>query len=105
MTDQQKIERAEEDTVDFTVENGIAWVKFNRPEKRNCIGPTTHVELVEAWTRFRDDPSALVAIITGAGGGIGYALAQELARRGARLLVNDYGGFVKSEYVIASAHH
>jgi NAD(P)-dependent dehydrogenase (short-subunit alcohol dehydrogenase family) len=33
-----------------------------------------------------------VAIITGAGGGIGYALASELARRGARLLINDYGG-------------
>ncbi len=33
-----------------------------------------------------------VAIVPGAGGGIGYAIARELAARGARLLVNDYGG-------------
>ena len=23
----------------FDVENGIAWVRFNRPEKRNCMNP------------------------------------------------------------------
>ena len=32
-------DRAEEDTVAYTVENDIAWVKFNRPEKRNCMSP------------------------------------------------------------------
>ena len=32
-----------------------------------------------------------VAVITGAGAGLGYAYALELARRGARVLVNDLG--------------
>lgn len=42
-------------------------IRFNRPEVRNCIGPTTHRELIEAWTHFRDDGAAKVAIITGTG--------------------------------------
>lgn len=45
----------------------ITVIRFNRPEVRNCIGPVTHAELVEAWTLFRDDDEALVAVITGTG--------------------------------------
>ena len=40
-----------------------------------------------------------VAIITGAGGGMGRAYALELARRGAAVVVNDYGGGVLGEQV------
>lgn len=38
-----------------------------------------------------------VAIITGAGGGLGRSHALELARRGARIVVNDLGGSVSGE--------
>ncbi|MDG9926980.1 MULTISPECIES: enoyl-CoA hydratase-related protein [unclassified Pseudomonas] len=53
--------------IDYEAHGPIRVIRFNRPDKRNCIGPVTHRELIEAWTRFRDDDSALVAIITGAG--------------------------------------
>ena len=42
-------------------------LRFNRPESRNCVGPRAHLELIEAWTEFRDDDKAKVAVITGAG--------------------------------------
>ena len=45
----------------------VTIIRFNRPEVLNCIGPTTHRELVRAWTQFRNDDSALVAVITGTG--------------------------------------
>jgi enoyl-CoA hydratase len=53
--------------IDYERRGPVRVIRFNRPEVRNCVGPTTHRELVEAWTRFRDDDSAKVAIVTGAG--------------------------------------
>ncbi len=46
---------------------GIAYLTLNRPEKRNALSPQMVVQLAEAWTDFRDDPEARVAILTGAG--------------------------------------
>ena len=45
----------------------ITIIAFNRPEVMNCIGPVTHRELIDAWGRFKGDPDAKVAIITGTG--------------------------------------
>ena len=60
-------ERAEEDTVAYTVEGGIAWVKFNRPEKRNCMSPKLNRQMGRVITdlEFRDDVKVLV--LTGEG--------------------------------------
>ena len=60
-------ERAEEDTVAYTVEGGIAWVKFNRPEKRNCMSPKLNRQMGRVLTEleFRDDVQVLV--LTGEG--------------------------------------
>ena len=55
-------ERAEADTVAFTISNGVAWVRFNRPEKRNCMNPKLNRQMLRVITdlEFRDDVGVLV---------------------------------------------
>jgi enoyl-CoA hydratase len=53
--------------IEYEKRGAATIIRFNRPEVRNCVGPTTHKELIKAWTQFRDDDEAIVAIITGAG--------------------------------------
>jgi trans-feruloyl-CoA hydratase/vanillin synthase len=50
------------DTVVFDVQDGIAWVKFNRPEKRNCMSPRLNREMLRVLDalEFRDDVGVLV---------------------------------------------
>ena len=45
----------------------IVTITLNRPDAMNSVDPETQEALIEAWTRFRDDDSAWVAILTGAG--------------------------------------
>ena len=54
-------------TVLYEQDDRVVTITLNRPEAMNAIDPETHGELVGAWTRFRDDDSAWVAILTGAG--------------------------------------
>ena len=51
-----------EETVAFDVENGIAWVRFNRPEKRNCMNPALNRRMMEVLDglEYRDDVGVLV---------------------------------------------
>jgi trans-feruloyl-CoA hydratase/vanillin synthase len=60
-------ERAESDTVTCEVKGAIAWVKFNRPEKRNCMSPKLNQQmlLVLEDLEFRRDVGVLV--LTGEG--------------------------------------
>jgi feruloyl-CoA hydratase/lyase len=59
--------RAEADTVSSSVRDGIAWVKFNRPEKRNCMSPKLNRQMLRVIEEleFRDDVGVLV--LTGEG--------------------------------------
>jgi enoyl-CoA hydratase len=54
-------------TIDYVKNNKIAYITLNRPEARNALDPDTLEALGKTWLDFRDDPSVLVAIITGVG--------------------------------------
>ncbi len=60
-------DRAEHDTVAFSVIDRIAWVRFNRPEKRNCMSPRLNRRMGEVLDEleYRDDVGVLV--LTGEG--------------------------------------
>lgn len=60
-------DRLEEDTVACNVEGGIAWLKFNRPEKRNCMSPKLNRQMLRVLEdlEFRDDVG--VVVLTGEG--------------------------------------
>ena len=45
----------------------IAYVTINRPERLNALHPPANAELYQAFSDFRDDPDAWVAILTGTG--------------------------------------
>lgn len=45
----------------------IAYVTLNRPERRNAIDPATSQEMLDAFTDFKGDADAWVAIVTGSG--------------------------------------
>jgi trans-feruloyl-CoA hydratase/vanillin synthase len=46
---------------------GITWITFNRPEKRNAMNPTLHVEMEEILFGLETDEDTKVIVLTGAG--------------------------------------
>ncbi len=57
----------EYETVKVEVTDHVAWVTFNRPEKRNAMNPTMHFEMVEILNQLEVDPEVHVLVFTGAG--------------------------------------
>jgi len=55
------------ETVDVKVQNGIAWVTFNRPEKKNAMSPTLNREMIDVLETLELDQDARVLVLTGSG--------------------------------------
>ncbi|HVW69423.1 MAG TPA: p-hydroxycinnamoyl CoA hydratase/lyase [Steroidobacteraceae bacterium] len=60
-------ERAEADTVAFEVRDRIAWVRFNRPEKRNCMNPKLNRQMLRVLDELEHRPDVGVLVLTGEG--------------------------------------
>ena len=48
-------------------DNGILWVKLNRPDRRNALLPDSAIKLVEYMRAGDDDPNVRVIVVTGVG--------------------------------------
>lgn len=58
---------AEDGPVRYSVEDGVAWLLIDRPERRNAIDRAVGAGLWDGFRRFDDDPDARVLVLTGAG--------------------------------------
>ncbi len=55
------------DAVTFQLDGHVATITYNRPDALNAINAEMRRDLNDAFSRFRDDEDAWVAIVTGAG--------------------------------------
>ncbi len=56
-----------DETLDVTIEERVAWLTLNRPDKLNALTPATMAELRRAFTEIDDDEDVCVAVLRGAG--------------------------------------
>ena len=55
------------ETLTYEQDEHVVTLTYDRPEQHNAVNRTMNRELHHAWQRFRDDDSAFVLVITGAG--------------------------------------
>ena len=58
---------AQEVHVKVEIEGAVAWIKFNRPEKRNAIGTQARAELAGALKQVEKDAAVRCVVLTGEG--------------------------------------
>ena len=62
-----KAEGAEVSDLEFTVKDGVATARLNRPDKKNALSEEMVGSLAHALREAQDDPAVRVFILTGAG--------------------------------------
>jgi feruloyl-CoA hydratase/lyase len=60
-------ERLESETVAYEIRDGVAWVKFNRPEKRNCMSPKLNRQMKKVLEELEFDDDVKVLVLAGEG--------------------------------------
>jgi trans-feruloyl-CoA hydratase/vanillin synthase len=53
--------------VTYRVEDRVAWVKFNRPEKRNCMSPELNRQMLQVLDQLEYDDGVGVLVLSGEG--------------------------------------
>src|SRR5215467_13746821 len=55
------------ETIKVEKEDGITWVIFNRPDKRNAMSPQLHLDMDDALDDLSTDEETDILVVTGAG--------------------------------------
>jgi len=58
---------SDHDVVSVKIENRIAWVRFARPEKRNCMNPTLNRRMMDVLDELEFDDDVGVLVLGGEG--------------------------------------
>ena len=90
MTRQWETIRTYED-IKYEKYSGIAKITINRPEVRNAFRPKTVTELIDAFSRARDDASIGVIVLTGEG--------EKAFCSGGDQTVRGHGGYVGEDEI------
>ena len=89
-----------EQQVNLEVENGIGWIRFNRPEKMNAIGALTRRQLGDAIKQAERDESVRVVVLTGAGRAFSSgADVTEMVQGAGMRTPEDVGNVLRNEYM------
>jgi 2-(1,2-epoxy-1,2-dihydrophenyl)acetyl-CoA isomerase len=67
------------ENIKFQIQNGIALLTLNRPDKLNSLTQAMHLEVRSALALVQTDPTARVLVLTGAGRG--FCAGQDLSDR------------------------
>lgn len=84
----------------FTIQNGVATLTLNNPDKLNSFNQQMHREIQDAFVSVNTDPSIRVLVITGSGRA--FSAGQDLGAPEVQFLDNgdapDFSDIVKSLY-------
>jgi 2-(1,2-epoxy-1,2-dihydrophenyl)acetyl-CoA isomerase len=89
-----------ENHVGLEVENGIGWIRFNRPEKMNAIGALTRKQLGDATRQCDRDDAVRVVVLTGSGRAFSSgADVTEMVQGAGMRTPEDVGNVLRNEYM------
>jgi len=87
-------------TIDYSQDDHVVTLVLDRPDQHNAISSTMNEELQHAWERFRDDDSAFVLVLTGAGD-VAFSAGWDLADAAALTEFGDYDRYRRELYTSA----
>lgn len=89
-------------TIDYAQDDRVVTLTLDRPDQHNAISSRMNEELQHAWQRFRDDDSAFVLVLTGAGD-VAFSAGWDLADAAAIERLGDYDRYRRELYTSPGA--